>query len=280
MRRNKGADLFIVAALLGDSIPVRDLAPSTQGKALSGSSEGSPMERDTHAQGRPSKGRILIVDDQAQIRRVLRTALVANGYEVDDAHCGQEALERLREEKYDLILLDINMPDIRGTEVCRAIRSSSDVGIIMLTVRNSEADKVMALDAGADDYVTKPFSTSELFARVRSVLRRNSTDIAVPELKLKEMEVNFQSRMVTVRGQKVHLTPKEFELLQYLANHPNRVVPHRELLRAVWGPDYGSELGHLRAYIKQLRKKIELQPDRPKYLLTEPWVGYRLRIPE
>lgn len=238
------------------------------------------MERDTHAQGRPSKGRILIVDDQAQIRRVLRTALVANGYEVDDAHCGQEALERLREEKYDLILLDINMPDIRGTEVCRAIRSSSDVGIIMLTVRNSEADKVMALDAGADDYVTKPFSTSELFARVRSVLRRNSTDIAVPELKLKEMEVNFQSRMVTVRGQKVHLTPKEFELLQYLANHPNRVVPHRELLRAVWGPDYGSELGHLRAYIKQLRKKIELQPDRPKYLLTEPWVGYRLRIPE
>jgi two-component system KDP operon response regulator KdpE len=227
-----------------------------------------------------SKGRILVVDDQAQIRRVLRTTLVANGYEVDEARGGQEALEKLREEKYDLILLDINMPDIKGTEVCRAIRSSSDVGIIMLTIRNAEADKVIALDAGADDYVTKPFSTPELFARIRSVLRRNAVASAVQQLSLKDVEVNFESRQVTVRGRKVHLTPKEFELLQYLANHPNKIVPHRELLRAVWGPDYGNELGHLRAYMKQLRKKIELQPGKPKYLLTEPWVGYRLRVPE
>jgi len=238
------------------------------------------LGRRAFVQGRASKGRILVVDDQAQIRRVLRTTLVANGYEVDDARGGQEALERLREEKYDLILLDINMPDIKGTEVCRAIRSSSGVGIIMLTVRNSEADKVLALDAGADDFVTKPFSTSELFARIRSVLRRNAGDSAVQQLSLKDVEINFELRQVTVRGRKVHLTPKEFELLHYLANNANKIVPHRELLRAVWGPDYGSELGHLRAYIKQLRKKIELQPGKPKYLLTEPWVGYRLRVPE
>jgi two-component system KDP operon response regulator KdpE len=226
------------------------------------------------------KGRILVVDDQPQIRRVLRTTLVANGYEVEDARGGQEALEKLREAKYDLILLDINMPDIKGTEVCRAIRSSSDVGIIMLTVRNSEADKIIALDAGADDYVTKPFSTSELFARIRAVLRRNAGDSEVQQLSLKDVEVNFQSREVTVRGRNVHLTPKELELLQYLANHSNKIVSHRELLRAVWGPDYGDELGHLRAYMKQLRKKIELRPGKPKYLLTEPWVGYQLRVPE
>ena len=239
-----------------------------------------PSERHASILEKASKGRILVVDDQAQIRRVLRTTLVANGYEVDDARGGQEALEKLREKKYDLILLDINMTDIRGTEVCRAIRSSSGVGIIMLTVRNSEADKVLALDAGADDYVTKPFSTSELFARIRSVLRRKMGDSPVQELRLKDVEVNFESRQVTVRNRKVHLTPKEFELLRCLAKNANKIVPHRELLREVWGPDYGNELGHLRAYMKQLRKKIELQPGKPQYLLTEPWVGYRLRVSE
>ena len=229
---------------------------------------------------RASKGRILVVDDQDQIRRVLRTTLIASGYEVDDARCGEEALEKIRERKYDVILLDINMPDIKGTEVCRSIRSGSDVGIIMLTVRDSEADKVVALDAGADDYVTKPYNTPELFARIRSLLRRNAEKTAAPQLKLKDVHVNFENRQITVRGRKVHLTPKEFELLQYLATHRNRVVPHRDLLRAVWGPDYGEELGHLRAYIKLLRKKIELNPNKPKYLLTEPWVGYRLRVPD
>jgi two-component system, OmpR family, KDP operon response regulator KdpE len=226
------------------------------------------------------RGRVLVVDDEAQIRRVLRTTLVAGGYEVDDVRGGQEALEKVRETKYDVILLDINMPDIKGTEVCRAIRSTSDVAIIMLTVRNSEADKVMALDAGADDYVTKPFSTSELFARIRAALRRNAADSAVQHLRLKDVEVNFVNRQVTVRGKRVHLTPKEFELLHYLANRPNKVVGHRELLRSIWGPDYGDELGHLRAYVKQLRKKIEAHPGKPQYLLTEPWVGYQLRVPE
>jgi two-component system, OmpR family, KDP operon response regulator KdpE len=243
--------------------------------------EASPLGGETFTHGKTSvKGRILVVDDQAQIRRVLRTTLVAGGYEVDDARGGQEALEKLREEKYDLILLDINLPEIKGTEVCRAIRMISGVGIIMLTVRSEETDKVMALDAGADDYVTKPFSTSELFARIRSVMRRKAGDTEVQQLRLQDVEVNFKLRQVTVRGRQIHLTPKEFDLLQYLANNPNKIVPHRELLRAVWGPDYGSELGHLRAYMKQLRKKIELQPDKPKYLLTEPWVGYRLRVPE
>jgi two-component system, OmpR family, KDP operon response regulator KdpE len=225
------------------------------------------------------KGRILVVDDQPQIRRVLRTALVAKGYEVDDACDGEEAFEKLRGGKYDLILLDINLPDIKGSEVCRAIRSTSDVGIIMLTVRNSDVDKVAALDLGANDYVTKPFSTPELFARIRAVLRTSGVDRGDQRLVLKDVEVDFQARRVTVRGQRVHLTPKEFEFLQYVAKRPNKIVPHRELLRAIWGPDYGDELDLLRTLVKQLRKKIEPQPARPQYVLTHPWVGYELRVP-
>jgi two-component system KDP operon response regulator KdpE len=238
------------------------------------------LERRSSIGESASKGRILVVDDQPQIRRVLRTTLIAKGYEVDDAQGGQEAFEKLREQKYDVILLDVNMPDIEGTEVCRAIRATSDVGIIMLTVCNSEADKVSALDFGADDYVTKPFSMPELFARIRAVLRRNAVDKAVQLLSLNDVEVDFPARQVTVRGENVHLTPKEFELLHYLANHPNKTISHRELLRAIWGPDYGDELGHLRAYVKQLRKKIEPQPAEPQYLLTVPCVGYQLRVPE
>jgi two-component system KDP operon response regulator KdpE len=220
------------------------------------------------------------VDDQPQIRRVLRTALVAGGYEVDDACDGEEAFEKLRQGKYDVILLDINLPDIKGSEVCRAIRSTSDVGIIMLTVRNSDVDKVAALDSGANDYVTKPFSTPELFARIRAVLRTSGVDRGAHRLDLRDVEVDFQARRVTVRGQRVHLTPKEFDFLQYLANRPNKIVPHRELLRAIWGPDYSDELDLLRTLVKQLRKKIEAQPAKPQYLLTYPCIGYQLRVPE
>lgn len=227
-----------------------------------------------------SRSKILIVDDQPQIRRALRTALVAKGYEVNDACGGEEAFEKLREEKYDVILLDINMPDVKGTEVCRVIRSTSDVGIIMLTVRNNEADKVAALDSGANDYVTKPFSTPELFARIRAVLRRYGGDKEIQRLCMKEVEIDFEARQVTVRGQRVHLTPKEFELLQYLANRLNKIVPHREILRAIWGPDYGEELDYVRTMIKQLRKKIEPEPAKPTYLLTHSWVGYELRVPQ
>ena len=227
-----------------------------------------------------SKGRILVVDDQPQIRRALRTALVANGYEVNDASNGEEAFEKLREEKYDLILLDINMSGIQGTEVCRTIRGTSEVAIIMLTVRSSEHDKVTALDSGANDYITKPFSTPELFARIRAVLRRKTIDRQIQRLSLNDVEVDFAARLVTVRGETTHLTPKEFELLQYLATCPNRIVPHRELLRAIWGPDYENELEQLRTVVKQLRKKIEPQPGNPQFLLTHSWVGYELRTPK
>jgi two-component system, OmpR family, KDP operon response regulator KdpE len=243
-------------------------------------SEPSLREPSTSMAASASKGRILVVDDQPQIRRALRTALVAKGYEVNDADGGEEAFEKLREEKYDVILLDINMPDIKGTEVCRVIRSTSDIGIIMLTVRNNEADKVAALDSGANDYVTKPFSTPELFARIRAVLRRSGVDREVRRLSLNEVEVDFEARQVNVRGQEVHLTPKEFELLHYLAKRPNKIVPSRELLRAIWGPDYDDELDHLRTIVKQLRKKLELQPANPQYVLTHTWVGYELRVPK
>ncbi len=230
-----------------------------------------------------SAGRILVVDDEPQIRRVMRTTLTASGYEVSDARSGEEALEKLGEERFDLILLDVNMPGMSGLEACRLIRSQkspADVAIIMLTVRNTEKDKVEALDAGADDYVVKPFSTPELLARIRAALRRAPLllDSAPQRISLRDVEVDFVTRQVTVRGRSVRLTPKEFDLLRYLATHRNRVIAHRELLQAVWGPDYGDEVEYLRVFVNQLRKKIEPQPAKPRYLLTEPWVGYRFRL--
>lgn len=224
-----------------------------------------------------SKGHILVVDDEPQIRRVMRVSLSAQGYFVSDAKTGDEALEKIREEKYDLILLDVNLPGLDGLATCREIRESSDVAIIMLTVRNSEQDKVNALDAGADDYVTKPFSTPELLARIRAALRRTSHggDEAMP-ITLDELEINPKTRRTLVRGKEVRLTPKEFDLLYYMACRPNEPIPHGQLLQAVWGPDYGDEVEYLRVFINQLRKKIEKNPSKPRYLLTEPWIGYRL----
>ena len=231
-----------------------------------------------------SAGRILVVDDEPQIRRVMRTTLTATGYEVSDARSGEEAVEKLGDEKFDLILLDVNLPGMSGLEACRAIRRESlapDVAIIMLTVRNAEKDKVEALDAGADDYVVKPFGTPELLARIRAALRRAPLPQDAPQrISLRDVEVDFVSRQVTVRGRNVRLTPKEFDLLRYLVTHPNKVITHRELLQAVWGPDYGGEVEYLRVFVNQLRKKIEPQPAKPRYLLTEPWVGYRLNLPE
>ena len=229
-----------------------------------------------------SAGRVLVVDDDPQIRRVMRVALAAHGYEVADARTGEAALEALRAGAYDLILLDMSMPGIGGLEACREIRSSSDLAIIMLTVRNTEKEKVSALDAGADDYVTKPFSTPELLARIRAALRRSSfaPESGPQRVAFDEVEINFAARQVTVRGQKIRLTPKEFDLLRYLVTHANKSVTHRELLQAVWGPDYGDEVEYLRVFVKQLRKKIEPQPSNPRYLLTEQWVGYRFQLPE
>jgi two-component system KDP operon response regulator KdpE len=225
-----------------------------------------------------------VVDDEPQIRRVMRTTLTTNGYEVSDARTGEEAVKKLGEERFDLILLDVNLPGMNGLEACRMIRSGisvPDVAIVMLTVRNAEKDKVEALDAGADDYVVKPFSTPELLARIRAALRRAPVppDSAPLRISFKDVEVDFVSRQVTLRGRSVRLTPKEFDLLRYLVTHANKVIAHRELLQAVWGPDYGDEVEYLRVFVNQLRKKIEPQPVKPRYLLTEPWVGYRLNLP-
>ena len=233
-----------------------------------------------------SEGRILVVDDDAQIRRVMRTTLISHSYEVDDARSGDEALEKLRAGQFDLVLLDVNMPGMGGIEACRAIRSGRtgfDLAIIMLTVRNTEKDKIEALDAGADDYVTKPFSIPELLARIRAALRRmpQTAGSAPQQIKLEEgTEIDFQSRHVVTRGRTVRLTPKEFDLLQYFVTHTNATIGHRELLQAIWGPDYGNETEYLRVFVNQLRKKIEPDPATPRYLLTVPWVGYRFSVPE
>ncbi len=223
---------------------------------------------------------ILVVDDDPQIRRVLRTALIEHGYEATDARNGEEAIERLREEKPSLIILDMNMPGMNGLETCRTIRSTSNIPIIMLTVRDSETDKIAALDAGADDYVTKPFSSPELLARIRAALRRAtnfSTEMQV--VRFDNVEINFNLRRVFVGSREARLTPKEFDLLQYMVAHANVPIPHTKLLQSVWGEEHADEVEHLRVFINQLRKKIERNPSNPKYLLTEPWIGYRLRLP-
>ena len=228
-----------------------------------------------------SAGRILVVDDEPQIRRVLRTTLTARGYEVHGARTGEDALESLRDSRFDLVLLDMNMPGMGGMETCREIRANSEVAIIMLTVRDSEHDKVAALDAGADDYITKPFGTPELLARIRAALRRlpTSAEGGPESYRLEEIEINLATRRVISKGREIRLTPKEFDLLRYLLANPNLPIPHTRLLQAVWGPDYGDQVEYLRVFVNQLRKKIEPDPSHPRYLLTEPWVGYRLALP-
>ena len=223
-----------------------------------------------------SAGRILVVDDEPQIRRIMRTTLTGAGYEIDDAKTGEEALVKLRDFRPDLVLLDINMPGMGGLAACRAIRSDTSVAIVMLSVRNAEADKVEALDAGADDFVTKPFSTPELLARIRAALRRvPATQSSSSKLRVGQLEIDFVARSVTNGTATAHLTPKELDLLRYLTQHANEAVSHRELLQAVWGPDYGDQVDYLRVFIKNLRKKVEANPESPEYITTEPWVGYR-----
>jgi len=226
--------------------------------------------------------KILVVDDEPQIRRMMRATLSSNGYQVDEAKTGEEALEKLRSYQPDLVLLDLNMPGMGGIEACRAMREGSDVPIIILTVRNAEKEKVEALDAGADDYVSKPFGMQELMARIRAALRRipGATEGAPHSFASDDLEIDFDGRRVRVNDKSVRLTPKEFDLLRHLVAHGGKPVPHRELLQAVWGPDYGDETDYLRVFINHLRKKIEPDPSRPKYVLTEPWVGYRFHIPE
>lgn len=222
---------------------------------------------------------ILVVDDEPQIRRVLRSTLSTQGYVITDAKTGEEALESLRKERPDLVLLDMNMPGMGGIETCREIRRASDAAIIMLTVRNAERDKVAALDAGADDYVVKPFGIEELLARIRAALRRYAPGDALPPFVSKDLKIDFEARQVTVGDRDVHLTPKEYDVLKHLVANQGKPQTHRRLLQAVWGPDYGEETESLRVVINQLRKKLEADPARPKYILTEPWVGYRFQPP-
>jgi two-component system, OmpR family, KDP operon response regulator KdpE len=222
---------------------------------------------------------VLVVDDEPQIRRVMRTTLAGNGYSVIEARSGEEALEMLRTDQPDLILLDVNMPGMGGLEACREMREHSDVAIIVLTVRNTEQDKVLALDAGADDYVVKPFSMEELLARIRAALRRTGSTEDVPPYSSTELDIDFERRKILVKGRPVRLTPKEFELLRLLVASQGKPLGHRRLLQAVWGPDYGNETEYLRVFINQLRKKIEPDPSHPRFIHTDPWVGYRFEPP-
>lgn len=220
---------------------------------------------------------ILVIDDEPQIRRVMRSTLSTHGYLITEAKTGEEGVESARKERPDLVLLDMNMPGMGGLEACKEIRRSSEAPIIMLTVRNAERDKVMALDAGADDYVVKPFGIEELLARIRSALRRYAPGDSIAPFVSKDVNIDFESRQVSVRGHDVHLTPKEYDVLKHLVANQGKPLTHRRLLQSVWGPDYGEETENLRVVINQLRKKIEVDPARPKYILTEPWIGYRFQ---
>lgn len=221
--------------------------------------------------------RILVVDDEAQITRVMRRSLTTHRYDVRVAADGEAALELFHDWSPDLVITDLSMPGMSGLELCRRLRKSSDIPIIVLSVRGEERVKVEALDAGADDYVTKPFGMDELLARVRAALRRApaETDAGETVIEAGDFRVDQQARSVSVRNGEVHLTPKEFDLLVYLVRHPGKVLTHRTLLGAVWGGDAVDQTEYLRVFIGQLRKKIEPDHTAPRYILTEPWIGYR-----
>jgi two-component system KDP operon response regulator KdpE len=225
---------------------------------------------------------VLVVDDELSLRKVLRISLAASGFAVEEARNGEEALGTVQRHPFDLVLLDMNMPGIGGIDACRRIRGiSPHAGIVMVTVRDLEDDKVRALEAGADDYVTKPFKLRELTARIRAVLRRiRSQEAAEREvLQAGNLKIDFQKRLLWRGDQTVHLSPTEFDLLAFMMKHPDTLLTHLKLLRSIWGPEYGGELEYLRTYVRMLRKKIETDPARPEYILTEPWVGYRFRDP-
>lgn len=224
------------------------------------------------------RSRILVVDDETQIARVLKTALSSQGYEVKTAGDGESALNLASDWIPDLVVTDLSMPGMTGIELCRSVRERSHVPIIVLSVRGEEKTKIEALDAGADDYVTKPFSVNELLARVRANLRRAAAmqESAAAVVEDGDFYINPESRVVRVREKEVHLTPKEFELLMFMARHPNKVLTHRILLNAVWGGESVQQPEYLRVFINQLRKKIE-SGDPPRYILTDPWVGYRFQ---
>ncbi len=219
---------------------------------------------------------ILVVDDELQILRVMRASLPARGYEVRTAPGGEEALDEIRKEEPDLIILDLVMPKMSGLEVCRRVREFSTVPIIVLSAKEAEADKVAALELGADDYVTKPFGLDELLARMHAILRRvHASTTHTSVFTVGDVTVDADARRVTIAGREVKLTPKEFEVLKHLVSNAGKVVTHRSLLQAVWGIEATEQTDYLRVFINQLRRKIEPDPPRPRYIITEPWVGYR-----
>ena len=223
-----------------------------------------------------TKARILVVDDEHQITRVLHRSLSTQGYDVHVASDGEGALQTFGDWRADVVITDLAMPNMSGIELCRKLRAISDVPIIVLSVRGEERAKVEALDAGADDYVTKPFGMDELLARIRATLRRNPIGAAESnQIETPHFRVDLQARAVTLDGKQVHLTPKEYDLMIYFLRHPGKVLTHRTLLGAVWGGDYTEQTEYLRVFIGQLRKKIEPNPASPRYILTEPWIGYR-----
>jgi len=219
--------------------------------------------------------RILIVDDEAPITKALRYGLAAHRYEVRTAADGLAALETFQDFRPDLVITDLQMPEMSGLELCRQIRKISKVPIIVLSVKGEEKTKVTALDAGADDYITKPFGMDELVARVRAVLRRAPTDRSESHLEAGDFVMDAELRQGYVRGDEVRLTPKEFDLLFFMLKNHGKVLTHRALLSAVWGPNYSEQTEYLRVFLGNLRKKIEINPAKPQYIRTEPWVGYR-----
>jgi two-component system KDP operon response regulator KdpE len=226
--------------------------------------------------------RVLVVDDEPAIRRGICVSLRATGYETEEARSGEEALDRFREQAARLVLLDINMPGMGGIETCRRIRAADpSAGIVMITVRDTEEDAVLALEGGADDYITKPFRMRELMARLRAICRRAGMG-GVPEapvLRAGDLELDPEHRAFRKAGEQIHLSPIEFSLLQYLMQNPGLPIHHSKLLRTIWGPEYGNELEYLRTYIRLLRRKVEVNPSRPEYIVTEPWLGYRFCVP-
>jgi two-component system, OmpR family, KDP operon response regulator KdpE len=224
------------------------------------------------------KSNILVVDDEPQIARVLKTALASHGYSIRTAHDGDEAVQLMKDWPPDLVITDLRMPNMDGLALCRHVRGRSEVPIIVLSVRGEERTKVEALDAGADDYVTKPFSVDELLARVRAALRRAAA-ARKPQsqevIEVGDFRLDLEGHSVRLRGEEVKLTPKEFDLLVYLARHPGKVITHRVLLAAVWGANSIEQPEYLRVFVGHLRKKLEPEEKTPRYIITEPWVGYR-----
>lgn len=222
---------------------------------------------------------ILVVTEEPHVRRTMFSSLMAEGYSVMHSKCAEDALQQVEDGRPDLILLELDLSGTEMLDLCRTVRARSESAIIVLGTHYDEHDTAMVLDAGADDYIVRPFGMEELLARMRAVARRVGSTKDIPNFECSELTIDFSRRAVSVRGKRTRLTPKEFELLKLLVANEGKLLRHRRLLQAIWGPDYGDEREYLRVFISQLRKKIEFNPDQPKFIRTEPWLGYRFEPP-